>query len=574
MDPQTLLLLQNLKPKQRDELMTRALMSGEFPSEEELKEMLIIGETAGGSSVTKSSVGKARSEALGIMRMCGITDDGHFDDDNTDPLTGLKVCENNPEKIMMGFKRDAGRSYEYMEAAVDKKYLNWSLYFLEEMLVNWRENNVETFQKLLLKLAALSTVKDDDGKRVSYYPIDYEPFLLWLLSFYAPQEAQVTLADAKKKVAKYMATAVRREITDKMELTAQVAAAIKGNCEYDVNYARGGKLPPFNPNKCLATVRMGQDFRMYYAKPDISRTGKIKPTGARWEVLTPNMKNPSLLQVLKAGAWQTKHQQEEKIKKTFEQNIKQVMKKWRESIEQAAASGNYLRVQELTQMNPMDAAIDANEQLKLLHMAKIKADNNLKEIDASIKMLSNLGTPLEMNDSKPLYVVDYVKPANGEELSELLFGETGIEIDGRPALEVFFEKVLKSVGVVTQEQFKELQESNKWMQMGSSSSSRRRRPTIKRLSGPDVAKQLERLTRHKMLRRFDVHGASTQLDKLSQVDQNALLYTLANNNIDDISANREIIEPGEGALRRALRRLGHFVTTFARAMRPYGLADD
>ena len=72
MDPQTLILLQNLKPKQRDELMTRALMSGEFPSEEELKEMLIIGETAGGSSVTKSSVGKARSEALGIMRMCGI----------------------------------------------------------------------------------------------------------------------------------------------------------------------------------------------------------------------------------------------------------------------------------------------------------------------------------------------------------------------------------------------------------------------------------------------------------------------------------------------------------------------
>ena len=111
------------------------------------------------------------------MRMCGIkADDGKFDDKDTDPVTGLKVCEKNPEKIMMGFKRDAGRSYEFMEAAVAEKYLNWSLYFLEEMLVNWRENNVETFQKLLLKLAALSTVKDDKGKRVSYYPIDYEPF--------------------------------------------------------------------------------------------------------------------------------------------------------------------------------------------------------------------------------------------------------------------------------------------------------------------------------------------------------------------------------------------------------------
>ena len=42
------------------------------------------------------------------------------------------------------------------EAAVAEKYLNWSLYFLRDA-GQLARNNVETFQKLLLKLAALSS---------------------------------------------------------------------------------------------------------------------------------------------------------------------------------------------------------------------------------------------------------------------------------------------------------------------------------------------------------------------------------------------------------------------------------
>ena len=107
---------------------------------------------------------------------------------------------------------------------------------------------------------------------------------------------------------------------------------------------------------------------------------------------------------------------------------------------------------------------------------------------------------------------------------------------------------------------------------GFISSSRRRRPAIKRLSGPDVAKQLDRLTRHKLLRRFDVHGALTQLDTSDVNDKNALLYQLANGaDVRKDGTRVTLTKPDESRLRRLTRWLGGVVSGAGRFLRDTAL---
>jgi hypothetical protein len=553
MDLQNFFMLQQLKPKQRDELLTRVLLSGETPSVEAIKEQFIAGSVGTHPSMPKTSAGKAYSEAMKVMRMCGINQGGGFDPQE-DPMTGLQVCNADPETIMLNFKTAAGRSFELMKAAVPEKYFNWSLYFLEELLVNWKENNVHTFQQLLFKLAALSTVSDDENFAVSYYPIDYEPFLEWLLKFYAPQEVQVTLEDKmipalgtyKKQVAKYIATAVRREITDKMQITAQVAAAVKGNCEYRPEFARGGVLPPFDPQVCMASVRMGQDFRMYYAKPDISRTGQIKSHGARWEVLSPKMKSPTLLQVLTGAEYKTKHEQEEEIKDAFAKNFDTVMTNWQTRMTAAIANQDFLALEELQDMNPMDSALTANEQLKLMKSAKVKAANKLEEINFTINELENLGDDKiaanakdsrHINNTGQLFISDpdeweYLTRDNAtpaiqqvqDRISLALFGgpRDAVTIDGKPALTVFVKQFLKGTGVMSQDEFDELKVQNKWLKVPGGRRIRSSKLRVKKLSGPDIKHQLQKLTESNLVKQMLTSSSSD----LTQTEQQATLMLM------------------------------------------------
>ena len=371
-----LLVIQTLKslPKaKQQEIQMQVALTGKLPSVQEIVKMS-LGDR---KSFGKTKAGKLVSDALAdTVPYCKPQADGKV---NPVDAQGNIVCRDD----ILNFKKDCPEEYNLMEKAVGSKYIHWNMWMLNEMLVNWRQNKTDTLQRLLMKLAYLSAVVvKEGGKNISpfYYPIESICFITWVMKFYEPVELKVTLNDAlfpalgdqKKEIRKYYAEAVRGEINNKLQISALVAASVPGDCKPDP--ARmGGAEPPYDPNQCIAAVRMGGDFRLWFSKPNIGRNGEILDRSAKWTLLTPKMKNPSLLQVLKGAGYQNDAQISRSDRQLFTQNLTKISNQWQGKLNDAVKafekSGNMKdlkRFQELAEVNPMDETIALSKRLSNL----------------------------------------------------------------------------------------------------------------------------------------------------------------------------------------------------------------
>jgi len=371
-----LLVIQTLKslPKaKQQEIQMQVALTGKLPSVQEIVKMS-LGDR---KSFGKTKAGKLVSDALAdTVPYCKPQADGQV---SPVDAQGNIVCRDD----ILNFKKECPAEYNLMEKAVGPKYIHWNMWMLNEMLVNWRQNKTDTLQRLLMKLAYLSAVVVvENGKNISpfYYPIESIRFITWVMKFYEPVELKVTLNDAlfpalkqqKDKIATYYAEAVRGEINNKLQISALVAASVPGNCKPDP--ARmGGAEPPYDPNQCIAAVRMGGDFRLWFSKPNIGRNGEILDRSAKWTLLTPKMKNPSLLQVLKGAGYQNDAQIAKSDRELFTGNLKTISQQWQSKLNEAVKkfekSGNMKdlkRFQELAEVNPMDETIALSKRLSNL----------------------------------------------------------------------------------------------------------------------------------------------------------------------------------------------------------------
>lgn len=371
-----LLVIQTLKslPKaKQQEIQMQVALTGKLPSVQEIVKMS-LGDR---KSFGKTKAGKLVSDALAdTVPYCKPQADGKV---NPVDAQGNIVCRDD----ILNFKKECPEEYKLMEKAVGSKYIHWNMWMLNEMLVNWRQNKTDTLQRLLMKLAYLSAVVVvEGGKNISpfYYPIESICFITWVMKFYEPVELKVTLNDAlfpalgdqKKEIRKYYAEAVRGEINNKLQISALVAASVPGNCKPDP--ARmGGAEPPYDPNQCIAAVRLGGDFRLWYSKPNIGRNGEIIERSAKWNPLTPKMKNPSLLQVLQGASYQNDAQIAQADRKLFADNLKTISNQWQKKLTAAVqkfeTTGNVKelqRFQELASTNPMDETIALSKRLSNL----------------------------------------------------------------------------------------------------------------------------------------------------------------------------------------------------------------
>ena len=371
----TMQALERLPQKVRDELMTKAVWSGQFPTMQDV--VRAQADLQGAMHKTKGGKTMTQLAASGLP-MCKPDADGKIAKTvENDQGVVTQVCDGDP----INFQEKAPNAYAAVLEVVKDEFIHWNVWMLNELVLNWKANKTATLHALLMKLAYLSTVQTSTSQaQPFYYPINSIEFIMFLMRFYEPVELQLTLSEAlfpqlrtqKEQQRKYRAGAVRSAIQNEIEIAALVASTVPTDCKPDP--ARlGGKEPPYNPNSCLASVRLGGDMRLWFAKPAVSDGGKILKGGAHWELLTPKMSEPSLIQVLQGSKYQTTAERKAGDRVTFKNNLTAVVKSWNKSIQAAvnefAETGNpkhLEKVNRLSEINPMDTTIAITKRMSAL----------------------------------------------------------------------------------------------------------------------------------------------------------------------------------------------------------------
>lgn len=385
-------IIKSLPPKVRDQLNLQIALTGKVPDAQELIKL----QRRDARPMGKTKGGKAISDALAkSLPMCKPRADGTIETKVGDNI----VCRDD----ILNFKEKCPAAYNTMLTVVGGRWIHWNMWMLNELIVNWRANRTDTLHRLLMKLAYLSAVvvtNTPDGSDFMpntelgaestklganptvpfYYPIENLDFIMWLMQFYAPVELQYDakemlipgLKEVRTQKMTYVAEAVRNEVNDKLAVSALVAASVPGQCKPDP--ARMGKSePPYDPNQCIAMVRMGGDFRLYYSKPNIGKNGQILKGGAAWKPLSPKMKEPTMLQVLQGAEYKTTRENDQANLKAFQQNTAQITEAWKNKLNSAlqkfTETGQKKHLEEfssLAKLNPLDQSIAISKRIQVL----------------------------------------------------------------------------------------------------------------------------------------------------------------------------------------------------------------